>query len=284
MPAQPVERALYMDARKALRAESRLGWTVDRVEIVEAAVQTEQSACQVAPAHRGALKDWVAGRIDLLGGSASSQYERGVPLSDLHELIDLEHARALLTEVEAHVPEDCPFWLRPREDFSGIHTGTHRFVVLAESMGGGSLSIVRGKVRAGAGGGARLFGGYGLSERMQLALGIEAGGEAVLQSTDEGALEPEGLFRFGIPVLARFTNLDRIYDVELATVTGLTDGTFKPWGGRLSLAGGVAGLRRLGFMPALQVWVGYEVYPPQDGQPTRHIVHLGTRVGVDWDP
>src|SRR5687767_273366 len=41
LPRQPTERALYIDARKALNGESRLGWTVDRVEIAEAATQTE---------------------------------------------------------------------------------------------------------------------------------------------------------------------------------------------------------------------------------------------------
>jgi hypothetical protein len=284
LPGAPTERALYIDARKALRAESRLGWTVDRIELAEAAVQTEQSACQVTPEARASLAAWVDQRIALLGGSAARLYQRGVPKRKLRELIDLEHTRAVLAQIAEHVPADCPFWLTPSPTFSGVNTSAHRFVVLAEGMSGGSLSFSGGKVRAGAGGGARLFASYGTSDRTQLALGIEAGGDAVLQHRDEAAFEPEGLFLFGVPVLARWTDIDRIYDLELAAVTGLNEGKFSPWGGRIALAGGVSGLRRMGFMPAVSVWLGYEAYPAQDGQPARHMIRLGTRVGIDWDP
>lgn len=284
LPSERSERALYIDTRKALRSESRLGWTVDRIELAEAAVQTEQSACQVAPEARASLAAWVERRIGLLGGSAARLYQRGVPKRKLGELIDLEHTRAVLAQIAEHVPADCPFWLTPSPTFTGVNTSAHRFVVLAEGMSGGSLSFARGDVRAGAGGGARLFASYGTSDRTQLALGIEAGGDAVLEHRDEGTFEPKGLFLFGLPMLARLTDIDRIYDLELAAVTGLAEGRFFPWGGRVALAGGVSGLRRMGFMPAIQVWLGYEVYPAQDGQPPRHVLRLGTRVGIDWDP
>ena len=37
-------------------------------------------------------------------------------------------------------------------------------------------------------------------------------------------------------------------------------------------------------MPAVQVWAAYEYYPEQDGRLAQHLLRLGTRVGIDWDP
>jgi hypothetical protein len=284
LPTVATQRALYVDARKALRGESRLGWTVDRVEIEDAVAQTEPSACQVTPHDRAALRDWVAARLGAEGGPAAAQYRAGARLGDLKEPIELERTGALLAEVERHLPGDCPFWLSPDADYRGLHSVAHRFVVLAESMGGGSLSITSGRTRAGAGGAARLFASQGVSSHVQLALGIEVGGDAVLQKSAQGELEPKGAFRFGVPLLARWIDIDRIYDVEVAAVTALTDGVLTPWGARIALAGGVSGLRRIGFMPSLQIYAGYELYPAQRDLPLQHVLRLGTRVGVDWDP
>lgn len=289
LPHQPTERALYIDARKALHGESRLGWTVDRVEIAEAAQQAEPSGCRTPERHRKALRDWISGRITALGGPAEQQYRAGIDIDDLEEVIDLERTRALLENVELHMPDDCPFWVEPSEHFEGLHSAGNRFILIAESMGAGSLSLIDRKVTAGGGGAARLFVGYGLNTHWQVAAGFEGGGDAILQKESGeggagGTLAPEGAFRFGVPAFLRLTDIDRIYDLELAAVARLKNGEFKPWGARIGLAGGVAGLRRLGFMPSLQLWVGYEVFPSQDGLKTEHVLRLGTRVGIDWDP
>jgi hypothetical protein len=133
-----------------------------------------------------------------------------------------------------------------------------------------------------------LFVGYGLSTHWMAALGFEAGGDATLQKekggSAEGTYNPEGAFRFGIPAIFRVTDIDRIYDLELAAVARLTDGEFSPWGARVALSGGVAGLRRIGFMPSLQLWLGYEMYPEQRGFAPEHVLRFGTRVGVDYHP
>src|SRR5262245_2683974 len=41
LPPTETTRALYVDANKALNGESRLGWTVDRVEIEDATAEVE---------------------------------------------------------------------------------------------------------------------------------------------------------------------------------------------------------------------------------------------------
>jgi len=285
LPRQPTERALYIDARKALHGESRLGWTVDRIELAEAAAQAEPSACRVTAARRKALRDWLGQRIALLGGPAEQQFRAGKDIDDLEEVIDLERTRALLEDVELHVPADCPFWVKPSDTFKGLHSAANRFILIAESMGAGSISLVGRRIQAGGGGAARVFAGYGLSTHWQFAAGFEAGGDAVLQKEDgSDTLAPEGAFRFGVPAFLRLTDIDRIYDVEVAAIARLQDKEFKPWGARIGLAGGVAGLRRLGFMPSLQLWVGYEIFPAQDGLKTEHVMRLGTRVGIDWHP
>lgn len=284
LPSQPVQRALYVDAVKALNGESRLGWTVDRVEIEESAGQAEPSACRVPKEQRKGLRDWVEARIAEQGGPAEAQYKAGVDIDDLDDVIDLERTRALLDEVEAHLPADCPFWVKEEKSFGGIHQTSRRFVLIAESVGGGSLVITEGKTRAAGGGGARIMPSYGINSYWQIAAGIEVGGEAILEKTEEGSLEPVGAFRTGIPVELRLTDVDRIYDLELALVNRFRDGEITPLGGRAALAGGVSGLRRLGFMPAIQIWLAYEHYPAQDQQPASHVLRLGTKVGIDWDP
>jgi len=288
LPREPVERAYYVDARKALNAESRLGWTVDRVEVAEAAEQAEPSACRVAPERRLALRRWVAEQIAARGGPSEPQYRHGVAIESLHEVLSLERTLSLLDHVELHVPADCPYWVQPDSKFQGVHATTRRYVLLAESVGWGSLALAGGKVRAGAGGAARLFAGYGFSTHWMAAAGFEAGGDATLQKesggSNDGSLLPQGAFRFGIPAILRVTDLDRIYDLELAAVARLTEGKFTPWGARVAIAGGIAGLRRLGFMPSLQVWLAYEAYPAQGGFVMENIVRIGTRVGVDWHP
>ncbi|MET0284014.1 MAG: hypothetical protein ABW352_06075 [Polyangiales bacterium] len=286
LPVQSTERALYIDARKALRAESRLGWTVDRIEIAEAAVQTEPSACHVTPERRAALRAWVDQRIAEEGGPAAEQFARGRTKSELKEAIELARTQELLAQVEQHVPADCPFWQQPEEPFEGLHTVSDRFVLIAESVGGGSLSFSNGNVEAGGGGAARVFAGYGLGTHLELALGFEAGGDAVLQkqADADGTLQANGAFRFGVPAFLRVIDLDWVYDLELAAMSRLTNGELRPMGARVALAGGVSGLRRISLMPSISIWLAYEIFPAQDKRSAEHVLRIGTKVGIDWDP
>ena len=206
-------------------------------------------------------------------------------------MIDLERTAALLDDVELHVPADCPFWIKPSDHFEGLHTTANRFILIAESMGAGSLSLVANRVVAGGGGAARIFAGYGFSPHWQLAAGLEGGGDAILQKPDEqgrhGRRRAQCRGRVSLRCPGFFAadrrrpHLRRRAGRDCAR---LKDGDFNPWGARIGLAGGVAGLRRLGFMPSLQLWFGYEVFPAQNGLQAEHVLRLGTRVGVDWDP
>ncbi len=282
LPADRAQSGLYVDARKALNGEHRLGWTVERVEIEEAAAQTEPSACQIPEEKRKALIAWLRLQIAASGGPAAVRFQHGESKSDLDDVIDLEQTLAVLESVEGHLPEDCPFWLKPDPSFQGIHSTAHRFVLIAESMGAGSLLIRSGQVRAAGGGSARVLAGYGFTPRLQVALGVEGGGDAVLDKREDGTLSPAGAFRFGAPVWLRLHELDRIYDIELAAISYLENGGLSPWGLRAAIGGGVTGLRRLGVMPALEIWLGYELFPAQDGESAQHAIRFGTRLGFDY--
>jgi hypothetical protein len=285
LPPTTSTRALYIDAQKALNGEARLGWTVDRIELEDAAAEVEPSACRMLPAERAKLRSWVASRVSASGGPAEAQYRAGRDIDDLQDVLELERVSKLLDQVELHMPDDCPFWVEPRPDFEGTHSTMNRFVLVGESMGGGTMLITKGaRPHLGGGGQARLLLSYGLSPSLQVAMGVEAGGDAILVENAQGNLSPAGAFRMGWPAWLRFIDVDRIYDIELAAVARVISGNFSPWGGRIAFAGGVTGLRRLGFMPALQLWIGYELYPAQDGTPVQHAVRIGTRVGIDWDP
>ena len=284
LPRDRSAQGLYVDMRKALNGESRLGWTVDRVEIEQAAAEVEPSACRVRKEVRAELSRFIEQQIKREGGPAEAQYNKGRDIDELDDVLELERLHLLLAKAEEHLGEDCPFWLKPEHQFDGHHSTSRRFVLVAESAGAGSLLISRGQVRAGGGGAARLLVSYGFSPNLQWAVGAEAGGDAILENDKDGKLSPAGAFRFGAPTWLRLIDIDRIYDVELAAITRLDNGKLTPWGGRFAIAGGVAGLRRLGIMPALQIWLGYEVYPAQDGKPAQHAVRLGTRVGFDYAP
>ena len=73
LPSDAAQRAYYVDARKALNGEHRLGYTVDRVEVEEAAAEAEPSACQVPEEKRKALIAWLRVQIAAEGGPAAQR-------------------------------------------------------------------------------------------------------------------------------------------------------------------------------------------------------------------
>ena len=109
------------------------------------------------------------------------------------------------------------------------------------------------------------------------------GASGTLPKTDEGARTFQAVAASAVPVLFRISDVSRHIDIELAYLTLWPDGERKH-GVRLGLGYGLSTPRVAGFMPYALLWVGYELFPAQDGAPTEHGFILGTRVGVDWDP
>jgi hypothetical protein len=282
LPQDPEERALYVDLRRVIEGESRTQWLVDRVELEEIANPVLRSTCQARPAKRLALRAWLDERILAEGGPAREAYRETKSLDGLEETLSLERVRLALDYGQAHL-DDCPFWLEPDADFRGVHADTDRFILLAESNSGASLTINNKRSRPGGGGSGRVMVGWGVSDGLTLATGAEFGGRGLLSTRPEDdALST--LFTAGIPLLARFYDVTSVYDLEVAAVAFSPTRSIEPrYGGRAVFAAGVTTVRLGAFMPLAMLQVAYDVYPSSQGEPLTHIVQLGTRVSLDAD-
>ncbi len=286
LPENHVQRALYSDARQVIETRQRLGWIIDRMEYEAAAPSLLQSVCQVPQGKRIELLDWLDARIEAEGGPAEAAYQReGEDLDAISELLTLERMLGALEYADALSSDDCPFWLEPDPEFDGVQTDTHRFVLLAETFGGPAL-IFKDGVQLGGGGALRIMPGYGVSDRLTIALGVELGGSGALSGvgTDEEqeiVARPTG----AVPLLLRIHDDTWVYDLELAAITQYYEDSLSiPPGARIALAGGIKTVRIGRIMPIALGFVAYEVEPAYRDLPISHAFRIGTRIGVDYDP
>ncbi|MBW2454265.1 MAG: hypothetical protein JRI68_07135 [Deltaproteobacteria bacterium] len=286
LPDDPVQRALYSDARQVVETRERIGWIIDRTEYEAASSSLLQSVCQVPQDKTIELLDWLDGRIAEEGGPAEEAYRReDEDLGAIDELLTLERMRGALEYTDSLTQDDCPFWLEPDPEFTGVQTDTHRFLLLVESFGGGSL-IFKGGVHLGGGGALRVMPGYGFTDRLTIAMGIELGGSGAVSGvgTDEDqeiVARPTG----AIPLLFRLHDDTWVYDLELAAITQYYEDSLSlPPGGRIALAAGIKTVRIGSLMPIAVGFLGYEIEPAYRDLPVSHAIRIGTRVGVDFDP
>lgn len=283
LPRNPTERALYQDLRKIVETRERGEWMIEYAEVERATPKAMQSVCQVDSARVRDLSSWITSQIEQKGGSPEEQFEDGVPLRKLREELSLGRTRAVLRSAEDK-RDRCPFYLRPSDDFRGVHQTTSRFVLLGESVATVSTSIRGNSVFTGAGGAGRLMPAWGVSHRLLVGIGAEVGGTAGLSplSGDEDQ-ELETRVQGSVPLLLRFSDLATIIDLEVAA-TGVTSPT-KPapdWGFRASVAGGVSTVRINKLLPYFTVMVAYQYFPWTN--PRTHMILAGTRIGFAFDP
>jgi hypothetical protein len=286
LPDDPVQSALYADLRQVVDTEQRTGWIIDQAEYEDAAPTVLQSVCQVSEEQRIKLLDWFDRRIDELGGPAERAYEReGKDLDAIDELLTLERMRGTLIHADEQASERCPFWLEADPEFSGVQTDTHKFILLGESFGGLSL-IFRDGIQFGGGGAFRLFGGWGPTDRLTLALGVEVGGQGAVSGvgTDEEQelqARPTG----ALPLLIRLHDDTWVYDFEVAAITQYYQEALSlPPGVRAAFGIGIGSVRIGSFMPMAVGFIGYEFEPEFKDLPVSHAIRLGTRVGLNFDP
>lgn len=288
LPDDPVQRALYSDLRQIVDTEQRIGWLVDPYEVKEHAPTALQSVCQVEEAKRLELLDWFDKRIDDEGGPAEEAYEReGKDLGAIDELLTLERMRLLLEYTDEHAEDECPFYYSPDPEFAGVQTDTNRFVGLAESIGGLLVIMTREGVSFGGGGGFRLLPGYGISDRLTLAVGVELGGSGTLtlNPNEEGEQSFSARPYGGVPVLLRLHDDTWVYDFEAAPLAQYYDGKVTlPPGFRVAFGIGIGSTRIGSFMPIGVGLLGYEFMPAFEDLPATHTIRIGTRVGINYDP
>ena len=285
LPAGRAESALYVDVRKAVALRESAEWIVDRLEVEGIAESVMRSACQVDAPARERLMAWLDARITEAGGPAEAAFRRDREAS-IDEALSLERVRAVVQYADAHAHE-CPFWLDADPHFDGVQTDARRFVLLAESFGGGGLIVSRGGVRLGGGGGRLTF-AWGLDQRLTLGIGGEIGGIGTFGGEDtSGARALVARFTAAVPLVLRITNLSRILDLEIAPNARWSPSDLRlPPGVRVGVAYGVSTVRVGPFMPTAMLYLRYEYLPAsRDGiDPSEHLILVGTKVGVDFDP
>ena len=291
LPPARNARGLYVDLRKAVQfRESSGDWVVDRLEVEDMQETIMASGCRTSVETREDLRMWVNTQIDAeLGAGASgaavpseaAYREDGRVSGRVKELQRLERVRLLLDAAD-EASAECPYWTHADPRFAGIETDEGRFVVLAESVGAGALRVSDGDTNFGGGGGGRLMAALGVG-RLTLGVGFGITAAATFVETTDGARSFEAVVSSEVPLLLRVTSITRVFDIVLSYRTLFQDSGARH-GGRVEIGYGLTTPRVATLMPYGVLWVGYELFPAQQGGHAEHAILVGTRVGFDWDP
>ena len=284
LPAGRSEAALYVDVRKAVDLRESTEWIVDRLEVEALAASAMRSACQVEAPARERLLTWLDAQIAAAGGPAEAAFRRDRD-ADIGDALSLERVRAVVRYADEHAHE-CPFWLAPDAAFAGVQTDAYRLVLLGESVGGGGLIVSGGRARLGGGGGGRLTVALGIDQRITIGIGAELGGIGSFGNEDAtGGRSLVARFTAAVPLLLRITNVSRLVDFELAATARWSSSDLRlPPGVRGAIGYGLTTVRVGPFMPTAVAYISYEYLPPGDGFGAEHLILLGTKVGLDFDP
>ena len=285
-PSSPEGRHVYRDLRKIVDAQARRSWVIDRVEIAQNEGNALRTLCQTTPAMRQEVRAFIDAQIVASGGPTAPRFAKGEAVDDLREVMALERTRRLFAHAVSHIEADCPAWLRADPAFAGVQNDAHRFVLMLETMGGGQYFAGVEPAAFGGTGAARLLPGYGITERLTLAGGLEMGGASTFPRGDDGSRSVDASLTTGFPLLLRFQDRTLLVDTELTATLRSRDGSLdEPRPGlRISQGIGTSDVRLGSLMPYLVLWIGYEMLPAANGDEAAHILRAGTRLGFDWDP
>lgn len=276
-----MQSALYQDVRQVVVTKERTSWVIDRVALDDIASALMTSACQAPPEARAGTRAWIREQQQLTG-DPEALFAETEEIDDA--ALTLHRVGLALGYAEEHIEADCPFFLPPDPEFAGIQIDRDRFLLFLESNPNAAVLIEGDKTSLSGGGAGRLLFGYGFSDHFTMAIGGELGGRGLI-STGSSEQNLGAIFTQAIPLVFRFRDLSQIYDIEISATSFTTaeNPRIHP-GVRFVLGTGVATQRVRGFMPLAMGQVGYEFYPAGDGQPTTHLIRLGTAFSLDFDP
>jgi len=281
VPEGRADQGLYVDLRRGVGDRESDGWGLDRVGVEQVASSTAESACAAGPEVRARVARWLDGEIGGAGGVPSTG-ARLLPSARRR----VARVRAVLRWWEDNAGE-CASFGPPDPDFRGVESDRGRFVVIGDVVLGLVGFIRGGHFTTGPGLGYQLIPAYGITPRLTIGLGVEAGALTEFLTPPAGSKDHvlAGRFMLGVPLLVRFLDGASVFDVEAALSTRL-DGIEPLWppGFRVALGFGSAGMRTHGLMSTLVFWAGYEYQPPRDGFEAEHILRAGTRIGLDLAP
>jgi hypothetical protein len=289
LPQNPSASALYRDMERLVTVREAAGWEVDRLEIDQILSATLMSACQVDPAQRLTLRDWVDQRITALGGPVELAYQRrgspGGP-EDYDELLTLTRIRLLLDRTIDVADADCPFWLQPRTVFNGRQISDGRWQVSLSGGGRANLVLSQGRTDLEFGGASRALIGRIFDNSLGLYTGLEVGGGASVPKNADGM---RSSLILGVdvvaPVMARYYWVNTFADFELGYMGHTTEENWRNVDHGVHVGVYVAGraMRVRWFFPGGGFGASYErTFPTDDDEPL-HLIKVGFRGSLDFD-
>lgn len=283
-PPSRAESALLHDLVKIVESKANSGWKIDRYELETMMPDALESVCGTPEKARLDALARQASTVESLGGPVAEAFRKnGGKMSGLADLLAATRVHDLLAEALKRAPAECPFWITPSPAFRGVQTDADRFTLNLETDGLFLLRRTEGKFLPGAGGSGRLLLGRGLSHRFTLLFGLEFGGWALIEQSEEATNFPLE-FIGAVPLVVRHVRETWQFDLELAPVAFLTQSDLRPSvGGRVGVSIGVSTLRIRRIMPWAGLQLSAEYYPENDVRGTITVIKGGGRVGFDWD-
>lgn len=285
-PADPSAAALYRDLERLVSLRAAAGWQIDRIELEVLLPDVLMSACQVQPAQRVLLRDWLDARIAALGGPVEQAYRaRDRDLGQITELLALSRIRMTLGHAMDTADADCPFWLEPRARFRGRQISDDRWQISLSGGGSGILVSRALEEDLQFGGSGRFLFGRNLGSSLALYAGLEAGGSASFPKTDSG--ERSTLLvsvDAVVPAVARYRMLNTHVDLEAGYLAHATEDDWAniEHGMHLGLAFGGRASRVRWFFPGAALSLAYQ-RTFTDGAPDLHMIKVGFRAMADFD-
>lgn len=286
LPPDPSAGALYRDLERLVSLRQATGWQIDRIEIEALLPDALMSTCQVEPARRVLLRDWLDARIAALGGPVDKAFrERGQSLERVSDLLALTRVRMTLDRAMSSADADCPFWLAPRPLFRGRQISDDRWTF---SLGGGGKGILVSqgdKQDLEFGGASRLMFGRNMGHRVALYTGLEAGASASIPEDELGQRTSLILaVDVGVPLVMRYHLVNSYFEAEAGYLLRSTDAD---WGDvehgmHVGVAFGGRAARVRWFFPGAVLGVSYERTFPGD-EPALHMIKIGARAAFDFD-
>lgn len=286
LPAQPSAAALYRDMERLVTVREAAGWEVDRLEIDQILSATLMSACQVEPAQRLILRDWVDQRITAMGGPVELAYQRRGSLDGIEELLTMTRVRLLLDRAISVAEDDCPFWLQPRGVFAGRQISDGRWQVSLSGGGRANLVISDGRTDLEFGGASRALIGRVLDSGLGVYAGLELGGGASVPKNANGMRSSLILGVDAVaPVMVRYYWVNTFADFEVGYMAHATEEDWRDIDHGIHVGVYVAGraMRVRWFFPGGGFGASYERTFPTDADEPLHLIKVGFRGSLDFD-
>jgi hypothetical protein len=283
-----VTRALVRDVARVVDARQTLGWVIDDDEVDAVLPDALRSVCRTGEAARAAGLAWLDAEIARRGGPPAEAWLRtGKDLDKIDELLLFARTRLVLERADASARAGkCPFWMEKDPHFDGIQVVARRWIVGAEAGGRFILGWENGVAGFGGGGAARVLGGYGLTERASLYLGLEAGGGARFTKVPIGerATIPDFVAIVAVPVVGRYAvRVSGFVEAELGFMAYLNqvEARVEP-GFRAGVAvGGLYSRLKRGLLPRFAFAVSVDHAPGLNSGYTLTQLSAGFRGGFD---